>query len=341
MDTRAKKRAVAILRALRDAGRPQGASRLARDLEALGIDMSQRTVRYYLAMLDAEGLTRSCGRRGREITPHGEAEVANSFVAEKVGLISAKVDELTYQMSFQPRRRAGTIILNVSTVPADRLADAVREIAAVYDAGLGMGRYVALAHAGQTLGKMTVPPDRVAIGTVCSVTINGVLVGDGIPTASCFGGLLEIRDGEPVRFTEMIHYSGSSLDPLEIFISGGMTSVREAARTGHGIVGASFREVPAVAVPRVRRIQTRLERLGLGGIVAIGKPNRPLLEVPVAEGRAGLIVIGGLNPLAAVREAGIETHNKALTGLIEFADLMDYTELPRLVGIPAVSPLGG
>ena len=107
MDTRTKKRAVAILRAVQNAGRPMGASRLARDLEAMGLDMSQRTVRYYLAMLDERGLTRSRGKKGREITPLGEQELANSFVAEKVGFISAKVDELAYQMSFKLRAAAG------------------------------------------------------------------------------------------------------------------------------------------------------------------------------------------------------------------------------------------
>jgi len=332
LDTRTKKRAVAILRALRDAGRPLGASRLARDIEAMGIDMSQRTVRYYLAMLDGEGLTRSCGKKGREITPLGEEEVAHAFVAEKVGFISAKVDQLTCQMTFQPRRRTGTIILNLSTVPADRIREAAREITAVFDAGLGMGRHLAVARPGEAIGKFKTPADCFAIGTVCSVTINGLLLGEGIPTTSRFGGLLEISNGEPVRFTEMIEYSGSSLDPLEIFISGRMTTVREAARTGNGIVGAGFREVPAVAVPRIRRLQAKLERLGLAGIVAIGKPNRPLLEVPVPEGRAGLIVIGGLNPLAAVYESGIDTHNKALTGLVDFAELVEYTELRARVG---------
>jgi hypothetical protein len=338
LDARRKKRAVAILRALRDAGRPLGASRLARDLEVMGIDMSQRTVRYYLAMLDERGLTRSCGRRGRQITALGEEEVEHAFVAEKVGLISAKVDELTYQMSFQPRRKRGAIILNVSTLPASRMRDAVREMRAVFDAGLAMGRRIAFAGPCQSLGKFTVPPDRCGVGTVCSVTINGVLVAEGIPTTSRFGGLLEMSDGEPSRFTEMIHYSGSSLDPLEVFISGGMTTVRRAAATGSGIIGASFREIPAVAVPRVRRLRERLEDLGLGGILAIGKPNRPLLEVPVDEGRAGLIVVGGLNPLAAVHESGISTHNKALTGLVEFDDLADYTDLERLTARASAAP---
>lgn len=330
MDVKAKRRAVGILRALHEAGRPLGASRIARELEAMGTDMSQRTVRYYLAMTDREGFTRSRGKKGREITPAGEEELANSFVAEKVGYISAKVDELAYQMTFQVRRAAGSIILNISTVPAARIAEAVGAMEAVFEAGLGMGRLAALGRPGEMLGRLRVPDDCFAIGTVCSVTLNGALLAAGIPAVSRFGGLLEVADGQPVRFTEMIHYEGSSLDPLEIFISGHMTRVSEAARTGHGIIGASFREVPAVAVPAVRKIGAKLDRLGLGGLLALGKPNRPFLDIPVHEGRAGLVVVGGLNPVAAVEESGIPTHNKALTSLYEFDQLVPYEQLASL-----------
>ena len=338
VDLKARKRKIGILRALRDAGRSLGASRLARDLEAMGMDISQRTVRYCLATMDREGLTCACGKRGRRITEQGEQELANAFVSEKVGFIAARVDELAYQMSFRPRQARGTIILNISTVPADRIADAVREMTAVFAARLGMGRLAALGRPGETLGRFRVPPDRYAVGTVCSVTLNGVFLAAGIPTVSRFGGLLEIAERQPVRFTEMIYYDGSSLDPLEIFISGHMTSVREAVRTGHGVIGASFREIPAVAVPAARKVAAKLDESGLGGLVAVGKPNRPLLDVPVHEGRAGLVVVGGLNPLAAVQEAGIETRNKALTGLFEFDQLIPYEQLGPLVG---AAPLRG
>ena len=330
-----RKKAVGILRALHEAQRPVGATRLARELAAMGIDVSPRSVRNYLAALDQEGLTQSCGRTGRQITARGEEELANAFVADKVGFISAKVDELACQMTFRPRVRRGSIILNVSTVPAARIAEALREVVAAFEAGLGMGRYVVIARPGETLGRLRVPEDRFAIGTVCSVTINGILISAGIPVASRFAGLLELVDGRPMRFTEMIHYDGSSLDPLEVFIRGRMTRVRDAARTGNGIVGASFREIPAVAVPRVRRICAKLEAIGLGSVLALGKPNRPLLEIPVPEGRAGLVVVGGLNPVAAAEEAGIETENKALTGLFDFEQLVEFTQLQTLVELPS------
>ena len=337
MEVRAKKRAVAILRALQEAGRPLGASRLARDIEAMGFDMSQRTVRYYLAMLDRDNLTRSCGKKGREITPLGEQELVNSFAAEKVGLISARVDELAYQMTFQPRRGTGTIILNISSFPLARAAEAATELLAAYEGKLAMGRFLAIGRPGSVLGQFRVPPDRVAIGTLCSVTVNGVLLSEGIPVTSRFGGLLEMSDGQPLRFTEMIYYDGTSLDPLEVFISGHMTRVREAVRTRRGIIGVGFREIPAAAVPKARKVAARLETLGLGSILAIGKPNRPLLEIPVPMGRAGMIVVGGLNPVAAVEEAGIPTHNRAMTGLFDFERLVPYQQLRELEGIAAAA----
>jgi hypothetical protein len=59
----------------------------------------------------------------------------------------------------------------------------------------------------------------------------------------------------------------------------------------------------------------------------IGGPARPLLEVPVGEGRVGAVVIGGLNPLAIFEESGERVLSQALAGLVEFERLFPYYEL--------------
>jgi repressor of nif and glnA expression len=201
----------------------------------------------------------------------------------------------------------------------------------VFDAGLGMGVYATKAREGEQIGHFVVPKGKIAIGSVCSVTVNGVLLKAGIPTTSRFGGVLELHDGVPYRFTDMIHYEGTSLDPLEIFIKGGLTSVRQAASTGNGRIGAGFREVPTAALGELERVRAILKEAGLGGIMMIGKPNQPLLDIPVTDGRTGVIVAGGLNPASAVEEAGIPTTNHALSCLYEFGDLAHYTELSSVV----------
>ena len=63
----------------------------------------------------------------------------------------------------------------------------------------------------------------------------------------------------------------------------------------------------------------------------IGKPGRPLLDIPVSEGRVGMIVAGGLNPIAAVEESGIATENVAMGSLFEFEQLVPFWELNNAV----------
>lgn len=325
--TTQRKICISILNTLQSAGRPLGATRIAKKLEDFGFDLSQRTVRYYLQKLDQEGLTQNVGKKGRKITPKGESEQKTAFVIEKVGFVSAKIDTLTYQMNFLYKKLSGDVIINVSFIEKQYFPKALQQIQLVYRAALGMGSLVALGRPGGNIGNIAIEENRVGIGTVCSVTINGILLKEGIHATSRFGGLLELVKGRPFRFTEIIAYDGSSIDPLEIFIKGGMTSVRQAAITGNGKIGASFREIPSVAVSKVEKIKRRMDAIGLGGILMIGKPGRPLLDIPVSEGRVGMIVAGGLNPIAAVEESGIATENTAMKGLLEFNRLVPYWEI--------------
>ncbi len=327
---------VLILRLLRDAHGPMGSARIARELEAFGFELSPRTIRLYLEALEQAGLVAQAKRGrggGRTITPRGLDEIDDALVFDRVGLTAAKVDTLAWNMSFDLGTKSGLIVLNLSTIAESELSAAMAEMAPVFEAGLGMGEYLVLFHAGELVGGLPVPPGKIGIGTVCSVTINGILLNTRVPTVSRFGGVLELEDGQPARFTDVIYYDGTSLDPLEIFIKGGLTRVREAAQTGRGRIGASFREVPSDAVGEVEESLRQAGEAGLGGTLMIGKPNQPLLGFPVPEGRTGLLVTGGLNPVAAVEEAGISTENFALCQLFEFERLQPYRTLAAELGI--------
>ena len=327
LDAKSQRTMVAILRVLKDAEAPVGSERIAEELRLSGIDLSDRTVRNYLAEADRLRWTENLGRRGRRLTALGAREAEGALVMDKVGFVAARVDELSYQMTFDPGTRKGKVILNISTLARKDLESAVAKMIPVYEAGLGMGRFVAVGFEGERIGGFRVPKGVVAIATLCSVSINGIFLRERIATTCRFGGLLELEDGDPKRFTQVIHYDGSSLDPLEVFIRGFMTSVGQAARTGSGIIGASFREVPVIALPDVRRLTAWSEKIGLGGVLAIGRPNQPLLGVPVPQGRVGLVLCGGLNAVAAIVEAGIATSSTAMSTLCEFDELTDYREL--------------
>jgi len=320
---------VAILRILRDNDGALSSGAIAREMWSYGFEPSDRTVRLYLQEMEKEGLVAgaSRGRRGgRRITALGIEEIKDALVTSRVGFTTAKVDTLTWQMNFNPFNSQGLLVLNVTLIDKRDLVRALDLMRPVFDAGLSMGRYLALAREGERLGGVEIPPGKAGIGTVCSVTVNGALLGARIPTVSRFGGVLELQEGRPVRFTDVIYYEGTTLDPLEVFIKSGLTSVLEAAHTGNGRIGASFREVPTAAWPEVSRILRRLEAMGLKDVLLQGSPGRSLLDFPIHEGQTGLILAGGLNPAAALEEAGIATKNHALSTLYPFERLIDYRE---------------
>jgi len=332
MTDKMEKKRLAILRILHGADSPLSSPQITEILVSQGHDVSERTVRLYLMELDGAGLTSNFGKRGRTITERGIEELGSARAFEKVGFLAAKIDRLTYLMNFDISQCEGTVVINASLIERDRLEESSQLIEKVLAAGLGMGEMLTLFVAGERVGDIVIPEGFVGIGTVCSVTINGVLLSAGVPVHSRFGGLLELVDGRPLRFVELIAYEGTTLDPLEIFIRSGMTDYVGATTNGNGRIGASFREVPAESRERVVEIAEKLRGVGLGGFMTIGWPGHPLLDIPVNEGRVGAIVIGGLNPVAILEEKGIRVRRPgALAGLIDYRRLFSYRELDERI----------
>jgi repressor of nif and glnA expression len=236
--------------------------RLAELLGEAGYGLSERSVRLYLKDLDARGLTESHGRRGRTITEQGIAELRAAQTVERVGYLSARIDQLTYGMTFDLATRTGLVVVNTSLVNPRQLYACVDNVCQVFSGGFAMGSLLALLGPGETIGDMTIAKDKIGFCTVCSITLNGVLLKHGIPTASIFGGLLELREGRGTRFLEIIHYDGTSIDPLEVFIRSGMTDYHGAIATGNGRIGASFREMPEGSRDAVMNLANRLAAIG-------------------------------------------------------------------------------
>ena len=304
-----------------------GSREISRQLKDHGVELTERTVRYHLRILDERGYTKVFGKEGRQITQRGKEELAQALVSEKIGFIISKIETLSYLTDFDLEKNEGNIILNVSYFPEEKLKEALKVMKHVFSSPYVMCDKVVMQKAGEKIGDVIVPDKQVGFGTVCSVTINGIFLKAGIPVASKFGGVLQIENAEPSRFTSLISYEGSSLDPLEIFIKSHMTDVLGAVKNHSGKILASFREIPVVSLERARQLSEELRKKGIGGILMIGNPNQPLLEMPVAVDKAGMIIVGGLNPLAAIEEAGIQTVSKAMSTLYRFSDLIKFKEL--------------
>jgi len=304
-----------------------GSRELSRQLKLHGVELTERTVRYHLRILDERGFTKVFGKAGRMITQKGREELSQALVSEKLGFVISKIETLSYLTNFDLANNEGDIILNVSCFPEEKLKEALRIMKPVFSSSYVMSDKVVFRKGGEKIGDITVPKGQIAFGTVCSVTINGIFLKAGIPVTSRFGGVLQIEESEPSRFTALISYEGSSLDPLEIFIKSRMTDVTGAVRNHYGKILASFREIPVVSIEKAKELSSLMKEKGIGGILLIGNPNQPLLEMPVGLDKVGMIIVGGLNPIAAIEEAGIKTVSKAMSTLYKFSDLIKFKEL--------------
>ncbi len=311
----------AILRVLGEHNAPLGAALIARELKSHGIELTERAVRYHLQDLDTAGLTESLGRAGRQLTEAGKRELANARVADKIALTFARIEALAYQTDFDIRSGQGRVVLNVSLFRQSDLDQALKVMRPVFASRYATSDLIAVFNPGQRVSDQVVPRGMVGLGTVCSVTINGVLLSHGVPVHSEFGGLIEIAGHEPVRFTDIIRYGGTSVEPLEVFIQARGTSSGAAVATGTGKVGAGFRTCPAVARDQVMRLVDEMAAWRLRGVIAVGGESQALMETDVDVGRMGIVICAGLNPVAAAEEAGIPTVSKAMATLLDYRSL--------------------
>jgi repressor of nif and glnA expression len=278
--------------------------------------------------MDDRGLTRLVGRHdGRTITPQGIEEIANARVHDKVGFAISRIEILAYRTTLDLERRQGALPVNISFFPKKSFKKALETMKPAFRAGLQVSELVACAEEGARLGEVTVPAGYVGLATVCSIVVNGILLKSGIPMDSRFGGILQVKSNQPLRFVELIEYSGSSLDPSEIFIRGRMTSVRQAAEQGEGKILANFREIPVPALSLVGELLAGLKGAGIGGVLAIGPQGEPVCQIPVDMNKVGMILYGGMNPIACVCEAGIDVENRAMSTVMDYQQLQNFWDL--------------
>lgn len=323
-----ERKGLLILKILSESKDPLGARIIAGRMKDSGLDLSERTVRYHLKLMDNKGLTRLIGRRdGRQITDRGKDELSHARVKDKVSLCSSRIDMLAFQTTFDLSRKRGMVPVNISLFTRDRFKEALNAMKPAFQNGMAVSDRIAVAGSSEKLGEIIIPDGKIGLATVCSILINGIFLKNGVPIDSKFGGILQMKKGIPVRFVELIHYTGSSLDPSEIFIRGKMTSINQVVEKGEGKILANFREIPSVSLTQAAAIIEGIRAIGLGGILAVGGAGNSICETMVEVNKAGMILTGGLNPVACVHEQGINVDNLAMTTVMEFCDMRPIAEM--------------
>jgi hypothetical protein len=322
-----ERKEIAIMKILSDSPEPLGARVIAHHLKGQGFELGERAVRYHLKLMDERGLTYLVGQRdGRILTEKGTAEVKSALVKDKVGFVISKIENISFLTSFDRAKRRGLVPVNVSFFAREDFESALKAMKSAFDDGYCTSDLVAIAAEGQRLGDASVPRGKMGLATVCSIIFNGVLLKAGVPMDSRFGGILQLRNHKAIRFTELIDYAGCSLDPSTIFIKARMTSVRGVVGSGDGEVLANFREIPSICRPMAEEVIADLNGAGFLGPVIMGGTSEPVCEITVGPNKIGMILLGGLNPVAAAEEAGIVTENLAMSTVMEYQDLVKFRE---------------
>ena len=297
---------IEILRILSEYDSPVGSTLLKRELRKRGFLLSERTVRYHLQLLEANGFLLGHNRRGRTITPMGLEELSRALASQRLGFITTRFMSMAYSATYDPNVDSGTVVANVSIFDKSLYNKTMETVKALHEMDLLSAPYIKVLNENEEYLDISVPEGKIALFTVCNLTLDGILIHSGIPLFFEYGGLVQVVNRKPIRFVEIIAYEGTTIPPLEVFVYKKMTSISRILKTGSGMLLATMREIPAEARERTVKILEKQKEKGWGGILVLGEPNEPVLGIPVSMDRFGICMVGGIVPGAVMVEKGAQ-----------------------------------
>jgi len=323
-DAETQRKLIEILRILSESNGEVGARKIAEELNRRGYNLGERATRYHLRMLDESGFTKKHGYLGRVITDLGEDELKHALVTDRMGFVSTRIENYEFKTTFDPLEDTGEAVVNICYINKSDFDRSIAIMKHVVDAGYAISPRLKVVDEGQDILENDVPEGQTALASICSITIDGVLLKKGIPVNLRYGGIVRVKGGKPDRFTDIIDYSGTSINPMNVFVSRRMTSVMNILESGSGNALANVREIPVTAREKALKVIDELKNVGVCGIFSGCEMERPLLGVPVALGMCGIASYSGINPFAALSESGIKTR------IVPLSAVMNVKELKRL-----------
>lgn len=314
-----QRRLIEILRVIESADKPVGARAISDSLCNRGYELGERAVRYNLKILDELGFTKKRGYSGRMLTPLGMRELNDALVDDRIGFVNTRIEEYMFKTSFDPVTRTGDVIANTSIIDKADVERVSEIMGRTFDAGYAISRRVLILEEGAGLFAQEIPAGCVGIATLCSITLDGMLMKGGIPVDTSFAGVVDVREGKPAEFTDLIAYAGSSLDPMRVFMARRVTHVVDAVEKGSGKILANVREVPVAAAELAMSLLEQSRDAGLGGLIELGGQGEPLLGCPIGSGKIGIAFCAGVNGAVAAEEMGIRIKTIPISALVDYS----------------------
>ncbi|MEA1943723.1 MAG: NrpR regulatory domain-containing protein [Euryarchaeota archaeon] len=317
-DPQIQRKLIAILRVINERGGAVGARVISDMLREQGYSLGERGVRYHLRILDERGLTEGHGYAGRTITELGKREIEEALVQDRIGFVLTRIERMICHTDFDLTSEMRQVIADMTLVKEEDFDDALEILRHLKEHGMGCRIKIIEKDASELM--IAIPDEYIGIVTVCSATCDGILLKHGIPVNTMYGGMLRFDKNQASCYTDLIAYTGTTIDPMKIFLSRRMTSVLDIVETGDGVLLANVREVPDLARDEASMILDRVVEAGIIDHYEIGAPHSPVLGAPVDAGMTGISVSSGLNAIAAIQEVGIAVTVEPV------AAVMDYSE---------------
>lgn len=318
-----QRRLIEILRVIEETDKPIGARAISDSLSNRGYDLGERAVRYNLKILDELGFTKKQGYSGRILTPVGIRELNDALVDDRIGFVNTRIEEYMYRTSFDIARDNGDVIVNTSLIDKNDFERVVGILKESFDAGYTISRRVLVLDEREELASLKVPKGCLGIATLCSITLDGMLMKKGIPANTSFAGVIDVRERRAEEFTDLIAYAGSSLDPMRVFMARRVTRVADAVYRGSGRLLANVREIPLAAAEPAERLLVQAKTKGLCGLIEMGVAGGPLLGCPISSGRLGIAFYAGVNGAVAVEEMGIKIKTLPISALVDYGKMTE------------------
>jgi repressor of nif and glnA expression len=246
--------------------------------------------------------------------------------AAPLKFVNHSIDDFAMRVTYRPDTHEGRLVYNLSLVKNEDLEFAIGILKDAYTTRVAASGLVKFYKSGARVDDFVVPKGQTAICTVCSVTFDGLLIRHGIPINPIGGGVVEIENRTPIRFTHMILYEHTTIDPLQVLNSQRLTSVTNVMRRGSGNILANIREFHMEAEPLVGEVLDQLSDSSFIGVLAVGVPNVSLLGVPVSPQFIAIAAVGGTNPIAAIKEGGRWVQSHAMKGLMDVSEMTEIRD---------------
>ncbi|RQD82730.1 MAG: DUF128 domain-containing protein [Methanocalculus sp. MSAO_Arc2] len=236
--------------------------------------------------------------------------------------IHNQIVEYSMQVTYNPPENEGTVVYNLFLIPEEEEEYAIKTLKTVSSAGIMVGNMVRFLKSGESIDELIIPEEKIGICTICSITLDGIMLRRGIATNPIGGGVIEVEANHPRRFTHIILYDATTFDPLQVLAAQDLTSVMRVMREGSGTILGNIRECHMEAESRLGELLDECVGSHFSGILDVGMPNTPLLGVSVSSQYLGVAAVGGTNPFAAMKEEGRPVTTLAIKGVMD-CNLMD------------------